>query len=240
MGIGYWVEVSKIEERRIAVVSQEINALTRSSRVVNEANQLAEETRSFMSNNHLWIRVFDRNAKPIREIHNPAQSELIRAPRAKTVPIPTDSIRYSEIITLDGTTVVRIPVNQPASDFGAFTNFEGAFVLDPQHLRHRSSSRKLDSTGYLQDFAAKGTPLNSRIFAMINVSDALMSQRPYKPPLPLTAALSILRDGCEMHFEPVQVNAFTTIAEQVHQKANGKSEHALSECWGIDCHAVSF
>ena len=379
-GIGYWVEVNRFEEGLIAVAMEDINTLTRSSPGANDANQLTVETRDFMSKNYLWIRAFDRDAKQIHEIHNPAQPELIRSLQEKTVLMPKDSTRHFEKITLNGTTIVRILVHLPASEFGPVTTFDGAFVLDPQHLRQQRDKlwrmiigivlaslatalvlypviialnrdvirasrdilrgnletaavlgaaiskrdsdtgehnyrvalyaiylaeaiglkreqirnlilgaflhdvgkigipdaillkpgrldeeeiavmrqhvslgldivanshwlapardvighhhEKFDGTGYAQSLAGEEIPLNARIFAVVDVFDALVSQRPYKPPLLLTAALSILRDGCGKHFDPVLVNAFTTIAEQAYQAVNGKSEHALSEMLG--------
>ena len=43
--------------------------------------------------------------------------------------------------------------------------------------------------------------------AVADVFDALISARPYKPPMTLDKALQIIRDGCGSHFDPAVVSA---------------------------------
>ena len=49
-------------------------------------------------------------------------------------------------------------------------------------LRHLE---RWDGTGYPGGLAAEAIPLSSRIFAIVDVFDALLSRRPYKEPWPL-------------------------------------------------------
>src|SRR5574343_128223 len=71
---------------------------------------------------------------------------------------------------------------------------------------------KFDGSGYPQGRRGEEIPLNARIFAIVDVFDALMSQRPYKVPMALEQALAILREGRGSHFDAALVDAFVDIA----------------------------
>lgn len=88
---------------------------------------------------------------------------------------------------------------------------------------------KFDGSGYPQGLRGEEIPQNARIFAIVDVFDALMSERPYKAPLTLETALGILRDGRGSHFDAAFVNVFTEIAEGIHRDICGLSETALSQ-----------
>ena len=87
---------------------------------------------------------------------------------------------------------------------------------------------KFDGSGYPQGRRADETPLNARIFTIVDVFDALMSQRPYKVPMALEEALAILREGRGSHFDAALVDAFVDIAEGLHQELMDMSEQALN------------
>lgn len=88
---------------------------------------------------------------------------------------------------------------------------------------------KFDGSGYPQGLRGEEIPQNARIFAIVDVFDALMSERPYKAPLTLETALGILRDGRGSHFDAAFVDVFTEIAEGIHRDIRGLSETALSQ-----------
>ncbi len=68
---------------------------------------------------------------------------------------------------------------------------------------------KWDGSGYPNGLAGKENPLAARIFAVVDVWDALNSKRPYRPePWPKDKILAYLRQQSELHFDPVVVNAF--------------------------------
>ncbi len=71
---------------------------------------------------------------------------------------------------------------------------------------------KYDGSGYLSGVKGEAIPFNSRLFAIVDVFDALTSQRPYKPALPLDAALRLLADGRGAHFDPDILDAFVPLA----------------------------
>ena len=89
---------------------------------------------------------------------------------------------------------------------------------------------KYDGTGYLRGLRAEAIPFNARLFAIVDVFDALTSQRPYKPALPLDAALRILIEGRGMHFDPNILDAFVPLAPGLLQDYAAAPETRLKAC----------
>lgn len=75
---------------------------------------------------------------------------------------------------------------------------------------------KFDGSGYPHGIHGNDIPLNARLFAVVDVFDALTSRRPYKEPLSLEDAKNILRDGAGKHFDPRVVSAFEFIAPELY------------------------
>lgn len=88
---------------------------------------------------------------------------------------------------------------------------------------------KFDGSGYPQGRCGEDIPLNARIFAIVDVFDALMSERPYKPSMALNQALEILREGRGRHFDPALLDAFCNLAEEVYRELHGRHEDELSQ-----------
>ncbi len=65
-----------------------------------------------------------------------------------------------------------------------------------------------NGSGYPQGLKGKEIPLPARIFAVVDVWDALLSERPYRPPWPREQALEYLRQGAGELFDPEVVEAF--------------------------------
>ena len=70
---------------------------------------------------------------------------------------------------------------------------------------------KWDGTGYPRGLAGEGIPLEGRIMAIVDVYDALVSERPYKPPFTHAQAVEIIKDGAGKQFDPQIVNVFMKI-----------------------------
>lgn len=71
-----------------------------------------------------------------------------------------------------------------------------------------------DGTGYPRRLAGEAIPLSTRRVAVADVFDALTTERPYKPALPMADALDILRDERTKHFNTRYVDAFLTAHSQ--------------------------
>ncbi|MDZ4159115.1 MAG: CHASE domain-containing protein, partial [Anaerolineaceae bacterium] len=65
-----------------------------------------------------------------------------------------------------------------------------------------------DGSGYPGKLKAEAIPLVARIFAVVDVWDALRSNRPYRPALSDAEALAHIRKGAGSHFDPQVVEAF--------------------------------
>lgn len=73
-----------------------------------------------------------------------------------------------------------------------------------------------DGAGYPRGLAGEGIPLAARIFSVIDVFDALTSDRPYRPAWTADAALGYISSEAGMQFDPQVVDAFLE-----HVRANG-------------------
>lgn len=72
-----------------------------------------------------------------------------------------------------------------------------------------------DGTGYPQRLSGNDIPLPGRLMAVVDVYDALVSKRIYKPAVPHEAALVIIKEGVGTHFDARIVEGFLEIADQM-------------------------
>ena len=80
-----------------------------------------------------------------------------------------------------------------------------------------------DGSGYPSGLKEEEIPLPARLFAVIDVFDALVSDRPYRSAWPKHAALDYIREGARKHFDPAIVTSFLKLV-----KENGSSIQAIS------------
>jgi len=103
-----------------------------------------------------------------------------------------------------------------------------------------SHHEKFDGSGYPGGVAGEAIPLPARIFAIVDVFDALTSPRPYKEAMTCPEALAILRQGRGTHFDPMLLDAFLAIAEQLHRSYGGRDDQGLrEELKVVICHYFS-
>jgi putative nucleotidyltransferase with HDIG domain len=67
---------------------------------------------------------------------------------------------------------------------------------------------KWDGTGYPHGLQGEDIPLAARIFCVIDVWDALTSDRPYREPLPHDKVRRMIETDSGKHFDPQVVEAF--------------------------------
>jgi HD-GYP domain-containing protein (c-di-GMP phosphodiesterase class II) len=67
---------------------------------------------------------------------------------------------------------------------------------------------KWDGTGYPRGLKGEEIPLAARIFAVVDVFDALTSDRPYRPAWSIRDALNYIREQAGKHFDPQVVEVF--------------------------------
>ncbi len=86
---------------------------------------------------------------------------------------------------------------------------------------------KYNGTGYPQGLKAEAIPLNARIFAIVDVFDALTSKRPYKESWTMPEAIAMLERDSGSHFDPQLVKSFVMLAPDLYQKVSSAEEHRL-------------
>jgi HD-GYP domain-containing protein (c-di-GMP phosphodiesterase class II) len=97
-----------------------------------------------------------------------------------------------------------------------------------------------DGSGYQRGIKGEEIPVTARIFAVVDVFDALTSDRPYRKALSLAEAKGILREERGGHFDPTIVDIFMEISDEqfdgfkteirergIHRTVNAAVEHLL-------------
>jgi putative two-component system response regulator len=78
---------------------------------------------------------------------------------------------------------------------------------------------KWDGTGYPNGLKGKQIPLAARIFAVVDVWDALRSKRPYHDAWPDQRALEFILDQSSKHFDPEMVEHFMHLERPIAERA---------------------
>jgi putative nucleotidyltransferase with HDIG domain len=72
---------------------------------------------------------------------------------------------------------------------------------------------KWDGSGYPRGLRGEQIPLPARIFSVVDVWDALTSNRPYREPLDRAEVRQHIREQSGVHFDPQVVNVFLEMRE---------------------------
>jgi putative nucleotidyltransferase with HDIG domain len=82
-------------------------------------------------------------------------------------------------------------------------------ALDIPYRHHE----KWDGTGYPDGLKGEQIPFAARIFSVIDVWDALTSERPYRKPLPHEEVRRMIKADSGKHFDPRVVDAFLELED---------------------------
>jgi putative nucleotidyltransferase with HDIG domain len=77
-------------------------------------------------------------------------------------------------------------------------------AIDIPHYHHE----KWDGTGYPDGLSGENIPFAARIFPVVDVYDALISNRPYRKALPVDEVRAHIKADSGKHFDPQVVDAF--------------------------------
>ena len=80
-------------------------------------------------------------------------------------------------------------------------------ALDIPYCHHE----KWDGSGYPRGLKGEQIPLAARIFAVVDVWDALLSDRPYRKAWTKAKTLKHIKAGAGSHFDPAVVEAFMNL-----------------------------
>lgn len=100
--------------------------------------------------------------------------------------------------------------------------------LDIPYAHHE----KWDGSGYPRGLKGEQIPLAARIFAIVDVYDALRSDRPYRSAWPEEKVMKHIRSLSGTHFDPVVVDAFERMDRSAYRRTPTAPE-LLAEVFGI-------
>ncbi|MDR3577898.1 MAG: PAS domain S-box protein [Anaerolineaceae bacterium] len=83
-------------------------------------------------------------------------------------------------------------------------------ALDIPYCHHE----KWDGTGYPRGLKGEQIPISARLFAIVDIWDALTSDRPYRKAWPEEKALSYIRVQAGLHFDPRIVDLFLAMISE--------------------------
>lgn len=92
-------------------------------------------------------------------------------------------------------------------------------------IRHHHE--RFDGAGYPDGLKGQDIPLVARIFAVVDVFDALTSQRPYKEAMSVPDAMAIIDSESVGHFDPYIVTVFRDLAQGLHERTSRAESHEL-------------
>jgi PAS domain S-box-containing protein/putative nucleotidyltransferase with HDIG domain len=88
-------------------------------------------------------------------------------------------------------------------------------ALDIPYCHHE----KWDGSGYPRGLKGEKIPLAARLFAVVDVWDALLSDRPYRPGWQKERVFEEIRRLSGSHFDPESVNIFFKVLEEVEHNS---------------------
>jgi response regulator RpfG family c-di-GMP phosphodiesterase len=86
-----------------------------------------------------------------------------------------------------------------------------------------------NGSGYPQGLAGEGIPLGSRVFAIADTLDAMMSDRPYRRGRPYSVARAEIEQQAGRQFDPQVVAVFLTIPEETWLKIRADATRSWAE-----------
>ena len=90
-------------------------------------------------------------------------------------------------------------------------------ALDIPYCHHE----KWDGTGYPRGLKGTAIPLSARVFSMVDVYDALVSDRPYRAAWTEENALAYIKERAGTEFDPAVVKEFVRLAEEEMDSLEG-------------------
>ena len=92
-----------------------------------------------------------------------------------------------------------------------------------------SHHEKYDGSGYPRGIGGEAIPVVARVFAIVDVFDALTSRRPYKEPFTFEEAMQVMEEGRGRHFDPRLLDRFAAIAKGLHLRYCGRDDSGLRD-----------
>ena len=153
-----------------------------------------------------YIKVLKRSA-PLHDIGKIAISDLILNKPGR---FTDEEFKIMQSHTTEGKNILtKIETNSSDMDEGYLKE-----SIEMANYHHE----KWDGTGYPNKIKGEDIPLAARIMAVADVFDALVAERVYKKSFPYEKAMSIILEGSGKAFDPVVVEAFLHISEELYRE----------------------
>ena len=79
-----------------------------------------------------------------------------------------------------------------------------------------SHHERWDGRGYPDNLKGEDIPLSARIFSIVDVWDAMMVDRPYRPKFARCQVIDYIREQTGRHFDPRVAEVFLTLVDVEH------------------------
>lgn len=117
---------------------------------------------------------------------------------------------------------------------GAVFDFIGARIPDKEfaqiaHDMCRHHHEKWNGMGYPDGLSGTDIPLIARIMSIVDVYDALTSERPYKQPFSHEKSMAIIAENSGTDFDPGLVNEFLSISNTIYECLQTKEEEFINK-----------
>lgn len=123
------------------------------------------------------------------------------------IAVPDAILLKPESLSYEEQIVMR---NHPSIGYDIVNRID--FLHEAAEIVH-SHHERFDGSGYPQGLKGEDIPLGARLFAVVDVYDAITSIRPYRTPMSHEAALDEIRRGSGRVFDPKVVEMFMTLTE---------------------------
>ncbi|MDR1893892.1 MAG: response regulator [Spirochaetales bacterium] len=95
-------------------------------------------------------------------------------------------------------------------------NAKESIFLTHAKIMAGTHHEKWNGSGYPRGMAGSNIPLQGRLMALVDVYDALISDRPYKKAFSPEEAVGIIKEGCGTHFDPSLEEVFIAASKHFH------------------------
>jgi HD-GYP domain-containing protein (c-di-GMP phosphodiesterase class II) len=111
----------------------------------------------------------------------------------------------------------------------AYNLLRGIEYLEPALEIPYSHHERWDGSGYPQGLKGEAIPLGARIFAVVDVWDALTSDRPYRAALSVAETRQYLLDNAGKLFDPQVVQQMLELMDEIQHEPDFVNENSQVE-----------
>lgn len=153
-----------------------------------------------------YIKILKRSA-PLHDVGKIAISDLILNKPGR---FTDEEFKIMQSHTTEGKNILtKIETNASDMDEGYLKE-----SIEMAYYHHE----KWDGTGYPRGVKGEDIPIAARIMAVADVFDALVAERVYKKSFPYEKAMEIITEGAGKAFDPLVVEAFTHISQELYDE----------------------